>query len=365
MTPRRAAAFFLPPPSIKGIHKITGGNVNDTYLLSDISGKRFLLQRINPDVFPNPEQIMDNLEILLNHIGGKGRNQSKNNGKRREEIILYPTAAGEKTVRDNQGGLWRLMGYIGNAHTKNRITTSLHAAEIGRALGRFHHRVSALDPDLLWDTLPGFHIAPLYLTRYDQTKEIKTDSTQQNKDMLFCRNFINHRRQVVHILEQAKHEGRVRQQVIHGDPKPANFLFDNESNQVVALIDLDTVKSGLLLYDIGDCLRSCSNTAGEEIEDPAEVFFDVELCRAALEGYFAEAGSLLGKGDIQLIFEAVHLLTFELGIRFFTDYLAGNRYFKIRYSEHNLKRALVQFYLVASIETREKKIRGFAAGLCH
>jgi hypothetical protein len=141
-------------------------------------------------------------------------------------------------------------------------------------------------------------------------------------------------------------------------------MLDKETGQAVSIVDLDTVKPGLVHYDIGDCLRSCCNPLGEETDRPDEVIFDAHLGRAILEGYLEQASSFLSAGDCAYLYDAIRLITFELGLRFFTDHLEGDVYFKARYGGHNLMRALVQFKLTESIEVQETTIRGIINELC-
>jgi len=171
-----------------------------------------------------------------------------------------------------------------------------------------------------------------------------------------CSDFIADHRSSADVLEAAKKEGLLAIRVIHGDPKISNILFCAETGQPVSLIDLDTVKPGLLHYDIGDFLRSACNPAGEETMDLEAVRFDIHRCRAGLAGYCSEAGSFLTTCDIGYIFDAIRLMTFELGLRFFTDFLAGDRYFKTTCDTHNLQRARVQFQLAESILNQEGRI---------
>jgi Ser/Thr protein kinase RdoA (MazF antagonist) len=144
---------------------------------------------------------------------------------------------------------------------------------------------------------------------------------------------------------------------MHGDPKVNNFMMDRATGQAVGLVDLDTVKPGLIHYDLGDCLRSAANPWGEETEAWEEVRFDVDLGRALLEGYLSRARTFLTAGDYEFLYDSLRLLAFELGLRFFTDYLEGDVYFKARRREHNLIRALVQLALAGSIEAQEPLLR--------
>ena len=169
--------------------------------------------------------------------------------------------------------------------------------------------------------------------------------------------FIEERRAWAPLLEDARAQGRLRPRPVHGDPKVDNVMVETGSGRAVGMVDLDTVGAALVHYDIGDCLRSGCNPLGEETEQWERVAFEPELCRAILEGYLPLARDFLGEEDYEPIYDAVRLIAFELGLRFFTDYLAGNVYFKAKSAGHNLARALVQFKLTESIESQERAIR--------
>jgi Ser/Thr protein kinase RdoA (MazF antagonist) len=169
--------------------------------------------------------------------------------------------------------------------------------------------------------------------------------------------FIKVRRGWASVLEQARQDGTLTLRPIHGDPKVNNVMLDAATGQAVSLIDLDTVKPGLVQYDLGDCLRSGCNPWGEETTDWEKVRFEPDLCRAILGGYLSRARDFLTTNDYIYIYDAIRLIAFELGLRFFTDYLAGNVYFKAAHPQHNLARALVQFKLTESLESQESIIR--------
>ena len=175
--------------------------------------------------------------------------------------------------------------------------------------------------------------------------------------MDYGRRFVAARRAWAPVLEQARARGELRERPVHGDPKVNNVMLDTTTGQAVAMVDLDTVKPGLVHYDLGDCLRSGCNPLGETPEDWEKVRFEPELCRAILAGYLSLARDFLTETDYAYLYDAIRLLAFELGLRFFTDYLAGNVYFKARHPEHNLVRALVQFKLTESIEAQAGTIR--------
>jgi Ser/Thr protein kinase RdoA (MazF antagonist) len=232
---------------------------------------------------------------------------------------------------------------------------------MGRGLGRFHALVHDLPCDQLHDTLEGFHVSPRYLEHYQQVKAQSVVSPCPESEALQL--FVEQRLDLVPVLEQARQAGRLQLRPIHGDPKVNNVMLCQISGRAVALVDLDTVKPGLLHYDIGDCLRSACNPAGEEGTDLEAVHFSLELAEALLRGYLAEAGSCLSAADRDHLYDAIRLLPFELGLRFFTDHLAGNVYFKASHSRQNLDRARVQFRLTESIEAQEPALRALLARL--
>jgi hypothetical protein len=159
------------------------------------------------------------------------------------------------------------------------------------------------------------------------------------------------------ILQDACEVGQLRERPIHGDPKIDNIMIDDQTGHAVSIIDLDTVKPGLVQYDIGDCLRSSCNPLGEDTLEIDQVTFELDLCESILKGYLPEVREFYSPEDYGYLYDSVRVLAFEMGLRFFTDYLKGNVYFKTRYPEHNLNRAMVQWHLMESIEAQERQIR--------
>ena len=349
---RIAAAQFFAAAAIREIRAYGSGRVNETFLVTaGGDGGRFILQRLSPAVFARPEWIMENLRVVEDHV-----RQKLDSGAESGFVMaqISQTLEGRDYYRDGSGACWRMLHFIDHSRTFDTVQSPLQAAEAGRVLGRFHRLISDLDPALLHDTLPGFHVTPVYLARYDQVAAAAS-RRQSSADMHYCHEFVARRRDMVHVLENAVKKGELLLRPIHGDPKLSNILFDENSGLAVSLIDLDTVKPGLIQYDIGDCLRSCCNTMGEETS-PADVHFDATLCRLILQGYMAEAGPFLSPHDCRYFYDATRLIAFELGLRFFTDYLAGNIYFKTSSPGQNLHRALVQFALTDSIEKQQREI---------
>jgi Ser/Thr protein kinase RdoA (MazF antagonist) len=363
-----ANRFALPSPATAA-EPLGNGNINDTFLVRTGCGTRTVLQRVNTDVFSRPDQVMANLEVLTAHAARKQealpRVEEPDGWQLPRLIPCSPADAGRPTWLEEQGEVWRMLSFIDNSVCHDTVQSPEHAHEVGRALGRFHRLIHDLPGDQLHDTLEGFHVTPRYLEHYREVLNVAraAGAPAACPESEHCQQFIEQRLELVPVLEQARQAGRLRLCAIHGDPKVNNVLLDGASGKAVALVDLDTVKPGLLHYDIGDCLRSGCNRAGEETTDLEAVVFDLDLCRAILTGYLLEAGGCLSGADVEHLYDAIRLLPFELGLRFFTDHLAGNVYFKARHRRQNLERALVQFRLTLSIEAQEQPIRALIAQL--
>ncbi|MFA6498362.1 MAG: aminoglycoside phosphotransferase family protein [Desulfurivibrionaceae bacterium] len=353
--PAAIARQFAFPGEVLSVDEYGSGNVNDTYLVRVAGGQSlldFILQRLNPAVFPKPEQIMRNLRVLDGHVRPK---LSAQPNQRWELPTIIPSRNGADYCRDEDGALWRAQSFITDTETFDTIKSEPQAEEAGRALGFFHALIHDLPAHLLHDTLPGFHVTPGYLAAYEALAA-SPPRPDQSEQTLFCHRFIAERKATAEVLEAARLRGELHSCPIHGDPKLANILFSRDTGQAISLIDLDTVKPGLLHYDIGDCLRSCCNPAGEDV-DLAEVSFNLAYCSAILRGYLPQVAPFFSAADYRYIYDAVRLIAFELGLRFFSDHLAGDVYFRIRRPGQNQHRAMVQFALCRSIEAQETEIK--------
>lgn len=355
-----AKRFVSAGDHLAGIREFGAGNINDTYLVTTVAGHKFILQRINRHVFKRPVWIMENIRVYTEHVARRLAVASAATGRRWETPEIVPAAGGRDYVIDARGEFWRALTFIDGARTHAKIQDAALAREVGYALGRFHTLISDLDAARLHDTLEGYHITPLYLAHYDDVVACG-DFSGWPAEVAYGMQFIAERRHVIPVLEDAKRAGTLRLRLAHGDPKVDNVMIDNTTGQAVGLIDLDTIKPGLVQYDIGDCLRSGCNPLGEETTDIDAVVFDMDLCQAILDGYLPLVRNFYTGNDYAYIYPAVRLLALEQGLRFFVDFLEGNVYYKVKYPENNLCRALVQFKLVESIEAQARDIRGIVA----
>lgn len=336
------AARFLPAPHPVEVREFGNGNINKTYLVSAEGVESFLLQRLNTAVFQQPDLVMGNIRAIAVHLDRRAQATDR----RWEVPHVRLTTDGADHVRTSDGAFWRALRFIGPSRTVDAIQDPALAREVGQALGTFHALLSDLSADALADTLPGFHIAPGYLAQYDMVAPYA--DTPLSAEEAWCARFVAEHRDWVPVLEEAREQGLLRVRPIHGDPKVNNILFD-EAGRAIAVVDLDTVKPGLVQYDIGDCLRSSCNPHGEETEHWQDVHFDLALAQSVLEGYLAVARDFFEDADFDYVPASVRLIAFELGLRFFTDHLAGDTYFKVERRGQNLARALVQFKLAESV----------------
>jgi Ser/Thr protein kinase RdoA (MazF antagonist) len=342
------AGSFDIPAAIDAVAPLGRGLINDTFRV-DAGGRGYVLQRINAAIFPDPARIMSNLRALDRHA-------------RRQAALglripaLIPTREGDAALTDSLGAVWRLMELIEDAETLSRLESPEQARAVGALLGRFHSLVQSLSVETLGISLPGFHDTPAYLANFIATLS-SVDEGCLGAEAEDCIRFVLARRRLAVRLADAQAQGRIPLRITHGDPKLDNILFGRSAGTACALIDLDTVQPGLILHDVGDCLRSCCNRSGESPDGRTEVAFDLAIAEPILRAYAEETRDWLSEDEIALMAEAIRLMPFELGMRFLTDHLEGNRYFKISEPGENLYKAGVQFALVRDIERKTSTIR--------
>ncbi len=359
-----AAQFRPASGTVAAVKPYGTGNINDTYLVTVDGGlqRHFILQRINQRVFPYPKLIMVNLRAFSEHIAAKRAAREEEIGERWDLPQVVPTHQGQDYVIDASDDFWRALTFIESARAYPKVRDERHAREAGHALGRFQQLISDMDVEDLHDTLPGFHILPSYLAHYRDVLETNP-ARLRDPGASRCAEFIDAHCDQALVLEQARDRGDLQVRPIHGDPKIDNIMIDIQTDRAVSIVDLDTVKPGLVQYDIGDCLRSSCNPLGEETHEVDKVGFNLNLAEMILHGYLPQVEAFFTDTDYAMIYDAVWCLAFEMGLRFFTDYLEGDVYFKVGYPRNNLMRAQVQFALAASIAVQEREIRDLVDAL--
>lgn len=354
VTPEKILEFFLPNHQQAKLQPLGQGKINDTWLVTCNSEERLILQRLPAAVFPDPQCVMHNIRLVTSHLHAWSQQTELNV----PFLSLYANSDGEDLFVDRDNNGWRLLTFIDGSRTIEELDSPQQAYEIGRMLGLFHTVLGDVDQGQLRDPLPGFHDTPAYIKKYDHISHLPAATHLKEAA---CIQFIKEMRGIA-VTFTAKGDALTRL-VIHGDPKASNFLFADNKDTVISIIDLDTVQAGLLLHDLGDCLRSCCNRQGEEHDNPEETLFAADFFAAILEGYSSVAASLLNDADLQLLPDAAGLISFELGVRFFTDHLNGDTYFKTSRKGQNLDRALIQFHLAKSIASQRVLLHTIAADI--
>ena len=358
-----AEAFELPA-AVARIEPLGHGNVNATYRVQLVGPEQSstVLQRLNTAVFRQPRLVMANIEAVAAHVERRLAEGNPDPAGRAWRMPALLRRRGSAEPWLEQGGeFWRMISFLEATRSVEAIEGPEQAREIGAGLGLFHALIHDLPAEQLADTLEGFHVTPAYLAHYQRVlADSRVERSERCNEAIA---FVTERQHRAGVLEEARAAGKLQLRPIHGDPKINNLLLCERSGQAVALIDLDTVKPGLVHYDIGDCLRSACNPAGEETTSLDAVHFDLDLAEAVLQGYLGVARGFLTPADLEAIPDAIALLPFELGLRFLTDHLAGDVYFRTERPGHNLDRALVQFRLAASVERQRAAIEALVERL--
>ncbi len=344
------------------------GNVNDTYLAifrNTFEEYQVILQRINTKVFPDPALIMNNLRKVTAHVHQKLEKDCERADRVWQMPKIVKTRNGNDFFVDNANGFWRVITKIPSATAFDESQGVEHARECGTVLGYFHWLLSDISHEGFADPLPGFHITSGYLAAYDRVLEEVPEAKRRLSASMEARRmaaFVEKRREFATVLQKALVCGELQKRMMHGDPKVNNIMIDDFTGKGSAMIDLDTISPGLVHYDFGDAIRSICNPAGEEETNLSKVYLDLELCEAFCMGYLEQAEMFMSSADKNYLYDAVRLITFELGLRFFQDFLAGDIYFKTSFPEQNLHRARVQFTLCESIEVRESMLQKLLCG---
>lgn len=323
------------------VEKYGHGHIHDTFLVSDAGfpDKTYLLQEINTRVFRNPQQLMENLFAVCRHL--------KNKEPDAVNLHVIPCRNGDLFFQ-NKLGCWRLFEFIQNTLTFQTPPDLDHVKQAAIATGRFTANLADFPADQLFVTIPDFHNTP---KRYlDLTKSIKNADHERLSNAQEELLFIQKRARKCGILWNALRKSLIPWRVTHNDTKLDNILFDQDSGKAVCLIDLDTVMPGSPLFDFGDALRAMANSAAEDEPDLNKVQFEIPVFKAYTEGFLENTSHILTETEVNLLHLAPWVITFENGIRFLTDYLQNDRYYKTDYTAHNLVRCKTQLKLVVDME---------------
>ena len=344
---------FFHNSQVFKIDSIDSGLINKTYIVQySIDGvkSKFILQCLS-NIFESHEIVNTNHKLVTDHIKIKINLSHHGFDYQRWEVpSLIRCRANNLFGLQLGSDFWRAMVYIDDTYTLNNLEDKIMAYQTGLGLSKFHISCSDLDFKKLESSIKNFHNTKYYINQYflnlKEYNFFKLDHEVNKRLQNLISSLSNHVLYVESILRSLE-EKSIDLSVIHGDPKLSNFLFDIKSKHVVSLIDLDTVSSGYLLTDLADCIRSICNSAGGDPENIDNVSFDINSCKSFLNGYFS-INKAHNINTFRFLPEFIYLIIFELTVRFFTDFLQSNPYFKIKYETHNLFRAEVQYRLLSS-----------------
>ncbi|MCK5129383.1 MAG: aminoglycoside phosphotransferase family protein [Clostridiales bacterium] len=333
------------------------GHINDTFVAhykkSDDMMHRYILQRINHEVFKKPEEMMHNIAHITNHL----KNKIVGNGgdSYRETLNLIFTREGKNFHKCPQENYWRAFVFIEGAKTYEVVADKKHMHSAGCAVGQFHRMLKDFHIQTLHETIEDFHNTQ---KRYDDfISAVDADDVGRVAHVKDEINFATTRSTDASIISNSIESGDIPISVAHNDTKFNNIMIDNTTGAGLCLIDLDTVMPGSVLFDFGDAIRSGTNTAHECEKDLTKVSFDIGLFEQFTKGFFENAQGTLSPVEIDLLAFSARLITLETGVRFLTDYIQGDIYFKINCNTHNLDRARVQFEMVAQMEKQSQSMQ--------
>ena len=344
-------------------HAWTKGHINDTYIINCRQGGtpiRYILQRINHHVFPYPELVMQNVKLTTEHLRKKIGAEDRHDLTRRT-MTLVPTRGGAPYYRDRDGNYWRAYVFIERVTSMHVAVLPAQAGQVGRAFGLFQKRLADLSPEKVQETIHDFHNGLLRVEALE--KAAAADSAGRVAGAQAAIDFCRQQRGLVSLLLDAQARGELPLRITHNDTKIDNVLFDCDSGEVVCIVDLDTVMPGLAHYDFGDMMRTLTSPTDEDERDLAKVTMRMDYFEELAKGYLAEAGEFLSQAERGHLAISGKVITLILGIRFLTDHLNGDTYFRVHREGQNLDRARVQFKMVESMLEQEEAMKLFIAAL--
>ena len=340
--------------TIKKVEPLGNGLINDTYKVTTKEANKpdYVLQRINHHIFQDVDLLQHNIEVVTSHIRRK-LEVAGTDDIDRKVLRFIPTPEGKTYAFDGES-YWRMMVFIPNAQTFETVNAA-YSYDAGKAFGHFQAMLSDL-PEELGETIPDFHNMEFRMKQLHEA--IAADAAGRLKEVTYLIDEIEKRETYMCQAERLHREGKLPKRICHCDTKVNNMMFD-ENGEVLCVIDLDTVMPSFIFSDYGDFLRTAANTGAEDDKDLANVGFNMEIFQAFTRGYLESASTFLTPLEKDLLPYAVALFPYMQCVRFLTDYLNGDTYYKIKYPDHNLVRTKAQFKLLESVEAHDAEMKAF------
>src|SRR5437899_3094408 len=335
------------------------GHINETYTATYDQGGtrvRYIHQKINRNVFKNPAAVMKNVMRVTTHIRKKQEARNIRDATRRA-LIVIPTRDGKSFYENGGSEVWRTFVFIEGVETYEAVQSPQQAYQAGRAFGEFQQLLVDLPGERLVETIPDFHHTRKRFAALQQASEKDRYNRAQGAKPEI--EFALKHESIVDVILSAMRKGKIPERITHNDTKFNNVMLDVLTGEAMCIVDLDTVMPGCALYDFGDMVRTTTSPTLEDEMDLSKVRMQMPMFRKLAEGYLSTAGQFLTRTEKSYIAFSGKLITYEIGIRFLTDYLSGDTYFRIHRSGHNLDRCRTQFKLVESIERQEELMQKY------
>lgn len=347
---KKIAEKFEISGQVTALSPYGNGHINDTFLV-ETNDRKYILQKLNIQVFKNYREVIENIAQVLNFLKNKGLDvkldfiNTKDNGN----------------FLETNNACYRMYNFIENSVALDNTDDPKVMESIGRLNATFIRDLDGIDSKLIQETIPNFHhTARRYQAFLQSIKSAPKERLKKaQKEVDFVINHAKLANQIVDLLDN----GELPLRIIHNDTKINNMLLDKDSLEAVCAIDLDTIMPGTLLYDFGDAVRYGCNSAKEDEEDLTKVYIKQDIYQAYIQGFVQGMGTNLTPKEKSLLHTGAKVITYECGMRFLTDYLEGDRYFKIKKPDHNLIRARNQFKLLQSLEQLDDTIANFVQNL--
>ena len=352
-----AVVQFAAERSLEERRPYGNGHINDTFLLvyemPDGTKKQYILQRMNHEIFRNPQQLMENIVNVTTYL--REMIVSQGGEPDRETLNVVKTRSGENYYQDSDGNYWRLFLFIERTICLEKVESAEDFYDSAVAFGNFQRMLADYPAETLHETIPNFHHTPSRFLAFQRA--VREDKLGRAASVKAEIEFALAREKDTFVLTDLLAAGQLPLRVTHNDTKLNNILFDESSRKALCIIDLDTVMPGLSHYDFGDSIRFGASTGEEDEKDLSRVELDLSLFEVFTKGYLEGCGGRLTDKEIEMLPMGAKLMTYECGIRFLADHLEGDVYFKIHRDGHNLDRARTHFKLVADMEAKWDAMR--------
>ncbi|BDD10720.1 hypothetical protein FUAX_31520 [Fulvitalea axinellae] len=351
----KLAGFFELKGTFASGEPFGSGHINDTFALrtAEEDCPDYVLQRVNHQIFPDVPGVMDNISRVTEHI----RKKLEENGADeidRHVVTVVPAKDGKLYHKDEEGNFWRILVLVPDSKSYDIVTTEQQAFEGGKAFGQFQTQLADLPGGPLVEILPNFHNV---VTRFATFEEnIAKDPVGRVKSVEEEITFLRDRFEEMKTIHTLGQEGKIPVRVTHNDTKFNNVLLDSE-DKALCVVDLDTIMPGYVHFDFGDSIRTTTNTGAEDDPNLDNISMNIKLFEAYTKGFLGETLDTLNEVEIEHLALSAKLLTYIMGLRFLTDYIDGDNYYKIAHKEHNIQRARAQFKLLKSMEEQFEEMQ--------